>query len=46
MLNSQETLDKFNNVRRRLYRRDPSKYPGDAVPSRIDFKYLVPFIPT
>lgn len=46
MLNNQETLDKFNQVRRRLYRRDPSKYPGDATLSSQEFRYIVPFIPT
>ena len=46
MLNNEETLNKFNEVRRRLYARDPSKYPGDAVTSDLDFEYMVPFVPT
>lgn len=51
MLNYDETLNKFNEVRRKLYRSDPSKYPGDAEAYGLsreqgDFRFAVPFIPT
>jgi hypothetical protein len=51
MLNYDETLNKFNEVRRKLYRSDPSKYPGDAEAfeyshDRDGFRFRVPFIPT
>lgn len=45
MLNEQETLDKFNAVRRRLYQSRPELYPGDAV-HNSGFRFSVPYIPT
>lgn len=45
MLNEQETLDKFNTIRRRLYRSNPELYPGDAM-HFSGYNFAVPFIPT
>lgn len=46
MLSSDEALAKFNEQRKRLYRKDPSQYPGDAIPGTAPYQYFVPFVPT